>query len=304
MDRILSSRLEIVLKELGVVTSEPCTIRESCFEYAARRGSNLILLKIATNLAEVTRGTALELSLIAEQLSAAPLVLGQSTLKGPMEDGIAYKRYGIFAITLQTLSDVMSDGEAPLVEANPGGFFVTLDTEKLLKKREELELSRKELASIVGTSSKALYAYERGLAKCTISVALRLERILGVPIVRRLELFKQRYISHRQRGNSNSRGMLQRIIQKLIQLRLDVTVTRKAPFDFIMKDAEGNAILGGVIRSHEVDFNRRIRIINSVAKVAIVPSIIIAENRIDYDKAITWDKLERIQEPADLSSFL
>jgi len=186
----LLSDVEDSLRKLGFTVSERCSFRPSCFDFAARRKDLLVLIKFPGSLGAIPAEYGSELRLIAQKLSAAPIFVGLPTPKNRMENDAAYSRHGIHAVTLVTLLDAFANGKYPLVEARPGGFYVQLDKEAIQARRKELGLSLGELASMIGVSRRTVYGYERGLAKATVSTALRLETVLGVPIVRHINIFK------------------------------------------------------------------------------------------------------------------
>lgn len=293
MTTSLLTLIESVFAELGVVASKRCDIRASCFDYVARKGSKPFLLKVAPSLDELPREDATELTLIAERLQAAPLIISELKNRHPLEDDIVYERCGAFAMTLRTFVNMMKSGDLPLVKSEPGGLFVLLDEELLRRRREELNLSRGELASRAGISKKALYAYERGLAKATLSVALRLQRILGAPLTRGFDLFRklEHLYGFPRRGSDDK--VLGEVCKKLVELKFSVMLTRKSPFDLLTQSREGETLLMVIARELEEDYRRRIEVVRSISQVAILPMLVVSEGLIDDRSAITLDDFRK-----------
>jgi predicted transcriptional regulator len=108
----------------------------------------------------------------------------------PLKDDTVYFRYGIQSVTSNTLENIVR-GTLPMVEATPGGYCVRIEGSKIKEQRHKLDLSIGRLAGMVEISKEALYAYERNLTRPSISIAYKLEEILGVPIVKAVDIFTE-----------------------------------------------------------------------------------------------------------------
>ena len=304
MSRVeLLSDVENSLRKLGLIVSEPCSIRPSCFDFAARKKDLLVLIKLIKNLGTIPAEYGSELRLIAQKLSAAPIFVGLPTSNNHMKNDTAYNRHGIHTVTLETLLATFVDGKYPLVEARPGGFYVQLDKGAIQARRKELGLSLGELASMIGVSRRTVYGYEHGLAKATVSTALRLETVLGVPIVCHIDIFKLRKsIRSKLSKQLVENPFLYKVLRKLDSLGLLAAVTRKAPFDFIISDHEGHKILGGAVTRGEKIAEHRMRVTASVAKVTRAKPLFIVEHRFAEEEAqtIRWDELKKFRVSREL----
>jgi putative transcriptional regulator len=72
----------------------------------------------------------------------------------------------------------------------PGGYYVRLDGESIRQRRMKLGLSVGKLAEQLRISRRTLYGYERGMVKASVSAAYNLEWILGMPMVKPIDIFK------------------------------------------------------------------------------------------------------------------
>jgi putative transcriptional regulator len=299
----LLGKLEDVLTTHRFLISERYDVGNSCFDLAARKGSKLLLLKATTDISYVDKETASELDRISAALAATPMIIGEFKSGRMMEEDVAYKRYNTFAVTARTLLSMVKDGVLPIAEADVGGSFVYINGQVVKERREKLNLSRGKLASILGISRKALYSYENGSAKCTIGTALRLERVLGAPVVKHVDPFRRSSGEYRWcHADFSKLGTLARkVLSKLRSLKLLVTLARKAPFDFIAKDLKGNKVLGGIARSCESE-ERRIRVMYSVGRVAMVPAVLISKDGAGGKGVITLEELEQFKAPEDFLS--
>ena len=306
MKRIeLLNEVENSLKKANYEFSERCDVRPSCFDIAARKGRVFILIKVFTNLGSVPVSYTNDMHLIADHLMCLPLMVGMSTTKSYMEDDAVYTRHGIFAITPLTLLNILLRRQFPLVEAKPGGFYVQLDGDAIRRRREELGLSLGDLAAMVGVSRRAVYGYERNLARASIHVALKIESTLGIPVVRHINPFRRRKPKVGTLNNLNVENkFLRKVLSKLIKLGFSIAVTKKAPFDFIAVNGEGKKIIGGAAERNEKKVEDRIIETNSVAEVAKSPKIFIVEEKIENDWAIHWNEFAKIKRLNDLYEIL
>jgi len=301
----LLNEVENSLKKANFEFSERCNVRPSCFDIAARKGRGFLLIKVFTNLGGIPVNYANELHLISDHLVCLPLMVGMSATKKYMEDDAIYTRHGILAITPLTLLNILVRKQFPLVEAKPGGFYVQLDGEAIRKRRKELGLSLGDLAAIIGISRRTIYGYECNLARASIGIALKLESTLGIPVVCHIDLFRRRVSKAGVPYDFNVESkFLRKVVWKLAKLGFSISVTKKAPFDFIAVSNEGTKIIGGAAGRNEKNVEDRIEETNSVAEVAKSQKIFIVEEKIEKDWTIHWNEFTKIKKLNDLYETL
>lgn len=189
MRATLLARVRDLLSRTGYCLSAESAMRPLSFDLAARRDGELLLVKVLTNVDGLAEPVAQELRVIAEFLDARPLVVGERSSSRPLEPGAVYVRYGVRIVGYDTLQEYLEQGVEPLVYAAPGGFYVTLDGERLRAIREERGLSLGELAQAAGVSRRAIGMYEEGMG-AMVEVAARLEEFLDEPLARPVGLFR------------------------------------------------------------------------------------------------------------------
>ncbi|MFQ6065321.1 MAG: transcriptional regulator, partial [Candidatus Bathyarchaeia archaeon] len=275
---------ESILKEAGFQISERCAARPSCFDLVARRNEQLALMKMYTNIGNVCPEDASELQTICEYLSATPFFICNENRKKPLEDDTVYSRYDICTITLKTLEDITLHEMYPLVEAGPGGYYVRLDGKKIRERRQKLGLSIGKLADMIGISRRTLYGYEKDMAKASVSVAYNLEWILGVPMVKSIDVFQSRsqesgFLAAAKRIITRHH-FLQRVLKKFDQINFRVAHTKRAPFDFIAQSLdEPLNIIGGVPGEREQNINQRADEIVSISKILNAQPLFITDGQ-------------------------
>jgi len=300
--------LESTFREAGFQLSRRCCSRPSCFDLAARKQNLLTFVKVHINIGSVSSKDASELKNISQCFAATPLLVGEKNHGHPLEDDTVYSRYEVYALTAGTLKAAALKGVHPLIEAGPGGYYVRLDGETIRERRQKLGLSAGELAGMIGISKRTLYSYERGMAKASVSIAYKLEWVLGAPIAKSVDVFKS--LSSRRKFPSTpeqtpkGNGFLREVFKKLSRFNFFATYVRKAPFDFIARSPRDDFnILGGVTRKNEQNVDQRAKEIVSVSEVVNATPIIITDGREKFDgdiPSIKHDELKRIRKPEDL----
>jgi len=275
---------ESILKTAGFKLSERCCARPSCFDFAVKREEQTAFIKIFTNVENIAAKDAQELKIVSGFFSAAPLFISYKMRYKPIEDDTVYERYGINAITVKTLEDIVFRKMQPLVEAGPGGYYVNLDSDAIKDMRQKLGLSIGKLAEMLGISRRTLYGYEKGMSKASVSAAINLEGTLGTPLVKPIDIFETS--SHSMGFFAAARRMIirnrfmQRAMKKFAQIGFRVAPIRKAPFDFIAQSSEeAFSILGGIVGRKERNIDQRTEEIRSVSRVVNAQPVLIAESQ-------------------------
>jgi putative transcriptional regulator len=313
MDRVeILDNAESLFERAGFYLSQRCCVRPSCFDFVARKEKQLAFVKVHSNIGNVYERDAAGLTTMAKLFSGAPLFVCEKARNKPLEDDTVYSRYNVGAVTLKTLEDTLLKGMGPLIEAGPGGYYVRLDGGAIRKKRLKKGLSVGKLAEIIGVSRRTLYGYERGMAKASVSTAYKLEWVLGMPVVKPIDIFKypektEGLFATAKRIISESR-FLQFVIKKLLQFNFSVFQLRRAPFDFVAKAPENKTSLLGAV-AHEKDRNFKVRTeeIVSVSKIVDAQPIFVTDSKkvsSDNIPLICREDLEKISCSEDLMAIL
>jgi len=297
---------EAVLKEAGFVISERCFSRPSCFDYAAKKGENLIFVKVQSDVDNFSPSDSLELKVISQCVPAASLLISEKTREKPLEDDTVYSRYNVLVVTPKTFENIILRKIQPLIRAGPGGYYVEIDYETIKRRRQELGLSVGEVAEVIGTSRRTLYGYERGMAKASVTAAYNLIWALGIPVANPIDVFEkskeQRKFLTTARNVIARNKLLRKIFRKLS--RCNLTAVKKAPFDFVVNIPEEKMrIIGGVANDNERELDRRVDEILSVSRVVQAHAILITDGQKPSNKDILCihsEELSKIRSPEDL----
>ncbi len=176
----LVGNITAMLEDANFLVSDRCSVRPKSFDLAARRGDDLVLLKILGNIDALTRETGAELRRLGDYLSATPMVIGLRTRNQELEPGVVYFRHGVPVINPDTAYDLFIEEVPPLIYAAPGGLYVSIDGDLLADEREERGWSLGQLANELGVSRRTVSKYEDGM-NASIEVAIQLESLFDRP---------------------------------------------------------------------------------------------------------------------------
>ncbi len=233
MREVLLRRARGILQEAGFVISAMCDSR--CFDFAARRDDITLIVKAVQNIDGVSDEVARSMKRVAFFLLAYPLIVGERSGVGMLEDGVVYFRYGIPAVNTQTLHDYFVNEFRPCVYSSAGGLFVSIDGEAMRAAREQKNLSLGELASALGVSRRSVSKYERG-ASTTIEIALKLEEILEARLIRHIDMLKT--VESVPPAEKMLSSLERRILSTMERIGFEIFTTAFAPFNAVSMPRE------------------------------------------------------------------
>ncbi len=172
----LIENVTAMLEDAGFAVSDRCVIRPKSFDVAARRGDDLLFVKILGNVDAFDGPTGAEMRRLGHYLHGTPVVIGLRTRDEDLERGVVYFRHGVPVISPDTALDFFVEGVPPLVYAAPGGLYVNIDGDVLADEREERGWSLGRLATELGVSRRTVSKYEDGM-NASIDVAVKLEDV-------------------------------------------------------------------------------------------------------------------------------
>lgn len=162
---------------------------------------------------------------LASIFLASPLIIGEKSRNGKLEDGVIYERYDIPTITLNTFKHMILYDEYPEIIADRGGYFVKINGDVLKEYRNKHSLSLKDLANLAHVSRATMYKYENGMVKVNTETAMILEEILDEKITVDINLLRPAESGENLKYSDDENT---RILSKL---GYGVVSTNKSPFD-------------------------------------------------------------------------
>ena len=176
----LLENVTALLGDAGFTASERCAVRPKGFDLAARRGADLLVLKVLGNVDAFDAATGAEMRRLGRYLKGTPMVIGLRTRDEELKPGVVYFRHGVPAIHPDTLYDLLIEGVQPLIYAAPGGLYVNIDGDTVADEREERGWSLGRLAEELGVSRRTVAKYEDGM-NASVEVAVKLEEVFDQP---------------------------------------------------------------------------------------------------------------------------
>jgi putative transcriptional regulator len=266
------------LTNAGFYISELYSMRQVGFDLVARRDNSLLIIKVLTNIDAMAEDVASELRTLAILLKGCPLLIGEKTGFRTLEHDVLYDRFGIQAITYDTLKNHLLEGMPLEVYAAPGGLYVNLDSEKIKTLRREQNLSLGSFAREIKVSRRTIQMYEEGM-NSTIEIALRIEDVLGENITVPIDIlqhnikkddFKQ--VTKRQETIDEFQREIFTMLEKI---GYRVIPIEKAPFEAISQ--EKKKILLTCVDRYDEKLLKKARIISSISNITEKHAVIISD---------------------------
>lgn len=307
----LIERIRATFLQAGFQMSEPTVARPVSFDLVARRGQDLVLVKAFTNADSLGEPLASELRTLASILHASPILVGERSSAGPLEDGVLYFRHKVPLVTPGTLEAHLVQGEPPLVYAAPGGYYVNVDGAALRALRESRQLSLGQMAEAAGVSRRAIGMYEEGMG-ALVEVVERLEAYLQEPLVRPVELFQQPAPAALPPFDPGAmREALEReVLRQLDTMGYRVVRTERSLFDAVGHDQakDDDTILAGV---GELDpsLAERARALQSIGHIVERKVVFIVRDRksrehLEGTAVVGREELAGLDAPADMMDLI
>ncbi len=305
MRQELLSSVRETLVNAGFYVSDVFSMRPVGFDLIARRDNTLLIVKVLTNINALPEDVAEELKTLASLLEGHPLLIGQRTTLGLLEDDVVYDRFGIQAITLETLKHYLLDGVPPKVYAAPGGFYVNIDNERLVKLRREKQLSLGAFARYLHVSRKTVQMYEEGM-NARVDVALRMEDILGEALIQPIDILHGNTSMEepKRRFNPDKEDTLQTEIFTILQhIGYTIIPMGKCPFEAVSKSKDG--ILLTCVHKYDKRIIKKARVIGGIARVTEKKAALFTDKRgfrdnIEGTPLIGRRELKSAREPEDV----
>ena len=303
--QVLLNEVRDVLVRSGFCTSEPMDPWTAIFDLVTRRDDTLLLIKVYTNVDKLAPEGADQLRMLASTLHGTPLVVGMRSSRSELEPGVLYLRHSVPIMSLETLTDHLVEGVPPFVYAGPGGKYVELDGDLLATARNERGLSLAELAEAAGVSRRSIQMYEQGMS-AQVETAFRLEKFLGIPLVRALDPFATSPELDVARSQlSDLLAIEQDVFGRLEDLGYRVMPTTGCPFNalsLVKRNVFFTAVEAG---KPDMGTRVRARVIAQISRVAETDGVLFVERDVKQTTiggtpVIARKELELIGDPEEV----
>jgi putative transcriptional regulator len=309
----LVGNVTAMLEDAGFVVSDRCAIRPKSFDLAARRGEDVLLVKVLANIDAFDAVTGAEMRRLGEYLGATPLVLGLRTRDEDLKPGVVYFRHGVPVFSPDTAMDLFIEDVPPLIYAAPGGLYVNIDGDLLADAREERDWSLGRLASELGVSRRTVSKYEDGM-NASVEVAAALEEVFDRELASPVSVLEGADEIRDEDPTAEEPDVNpddEPIVTVLTRVGFTVHPTERAPFKAISEKEAASAPRGSVLTGHS-EFTRtaekRARIMSSVGRVTRTRSVYVVDratrDSVDDTALVEREELEGVRDADDLRDLI
>ena len=300
-----------MLEDAGFLVSDRCAIRPKSFDVAARRGDDVLLLKILGNIDSFDAFTGGEMRRLGTYLNATPILIGLRTRDEELKPGVVYFRHGVPVLSPDTALELFVEEVPPLIYAAPGGLYVNIDSEVLADEREDRDWSLGKLAKELGVSRRTVSKYENGM-DASVEVAAELQDLFEADLTGPVNILGD---ADPVRGEEPAPEdpevdpADEPIVTTFTRIGFDVHPTDRAPFKTVSENERERR--QQVLTGHS-ELNRtaekRARIMSSVGTVTRTRSIYVVEDAskesVDGTAIIRESEMEDIDDADELRDLI
>lgn len=303
----LVGNITAMLEDAGFVVSERCAIRPKSFDVAARRGEDVLLVKILGNIDAFDARTGAEMRRLGEYLGATAVVIGLRTRDENLEPGVVYFRHGVPVLSPDTALEWFVEDVPPLIYAAPGGLYVNIDSEVLADARQQRGWSLGQLAQELGVSRRTVSKYEDGM-DASVEVAARLDELFEAPLTSPINVLEDEVRESEDPPDGPEVDPDDEpVVSVLLRVGYEVHPTDRAPFKTVSEDSEQKQLLTG-----HSEFTRtaekRARIMSSVGQVTRTRSVYVVDHAprdsVEGTAIIEQEEMESITEQDDFRDLI
>ena len=300
----MNTEINNFLKAEGFETSD--IYDHGSFDIVARKNLLMLLVKTFNNIDGVNKTNSSEMKQLANIFLASPIIIGEKSRKGKLEDGVIYERYDIPTITLNTFKHMISYEEYPEIIADRGGYFVKINGNVLKEYRDRNSLSLKELAEKAHVSRATMYKYENDMVKVNTETAILLEEIIGDKITEDINILKPGKNGEELKYSDAENTKI------LYKLGYGVISTNKSPFDAAakIKNKESKPLIANIEKNRTPETLKKMAVplkdlslITSSESVFIVDNEKISELIGEIPVVKSWE-LEEFEKSKDLLKLI
>ncbi|MCL9813449.1 transcriptional regulator [Natranaeroarchaeum aerophilus] len=310
----LVGNVAAMLEDAGFAVSDRCATRPRSFDVAARRGDELVLLKVLGNVDAFDAETGEEMRRIGAYLDATPLVIGLRTRDEELKPEVVYFRHGVPVLSPDTAMDLFVEGVPPLIYAAPGGLYVSIDGDILADKREERGWSLGQLASELGVSRRTVSKYEDGM-NASIEVAMQLEELFDSGLTSDVDVLDGAEDVRDADPTPDAPDADpddERIVTVMTRAGYEVHPTLRAPFKAVSEEEDDADPVEGTVLTGHSEYTRtaekRARIMGSVGRVVGTRSVYFVDSAkqtsIEGTALIEREEAEAIDDPDEFRDLI
>ncbi|AFZ73624.1 transcriptional regulator [Natronobacterium gregoryi] len=312
----LVGNVTAMLEDAGFTVSDRCAIRPKSFDIAARRGADLILVKILGNIDAFNEATGHEMRRLGTYLDATPLVIGLRSRDEDLKPDVVYFRHGVPVLSPDTAYNLFIEEVPPLIYAAPGGLYVNIDGDVLADERQERDLSLGQLASELGVSRRTVSKYEDGM-NASVEIAMELQEMFDAPLTSPVDVLDGADEVHEPESTPEDPEADpddEQVVAVFTRAGYKVHPTLRSPFKAVSReteDAEDDSEEDVVLTGHSAftkAAKKRARIMSSIGHVTHTQSVYVVDrakrNAVDGTALVERDELSEMRDAEELRKVI
>jgi putative transcriptional regulator len=300
-----------ILTNAGFYVSKLFSMRPVSFDLIARRDNSLLIIKVLTNIDALSDEVAQELKLLSRLLRGNSILIGERSSGGKLENEVVYDRCGIQAVNSETLKNLFLEGNPIKIYAGPGGFYVNINTERLIKLRHNLNLSLGSFARSLRVSRRTVRLYEEGM-NARVEIAERMEELLGTAITKPIDILsytssKIEELKKLDFGKEKIIEFQREIFYLLKELGYKIIPMERCPFEAVSKDK--NEILLTCVHRYDNKLIKKAKIVTSISKITEKHAVVFVDKEVNRTNIegtpiINRKELQHSKEPEDVLDLI
>lgn len=307
----LIQEIREVLTNAGFYVSKLFSMRPVSFDLIARRDNSLLIIKVLTNIDALSDEVAQELKLLSKLLKGNSILIGERSGTGILEDEVVYDRFGIKAVNSETLKNLFLEGNQLKIYAGPGGFYVNINTDRLIKMRHDQNISLGSFARSVRVSRRTVRLYEEGM-NARVEIAERMEELLGTSISTPIDILSNSFsdegeLKKLDLGKEQIIELQREIFYLLKELGYKIIPMERCPFEAVSKDKD--EILLTCVHQYDNKLIKKAKIVSSISKITEKPAVVFVDKEVNKTNIegtpiINKKELRHSKEPEDVLELI
>ncbi|MFO7677685.1 MAG: transcriptional regulator [Thermoplasmatota archaeon] len=302
--------LKDTLTRSGFYVSELYSMKLTGFDVVARRDDTLLIIKVLSNIDSLSEAVAKELLTLSYLLKASPLIIGEKNGTSALEDDAVYFRFGIQAITVETLKNHLLEGMPISVYAAPGGLYVNLDEGKLQRLRNEKKISLGSFARHVNVSRRTVQMYEEGM-NARVEVAIKIEELLEDAITTPIDIFQKatgiKIILKYNQFKENVENLQKEVFTLLHNVGYEIIPMDRCPFEALSTEKE--KLLLTCVHEYNEKLLQKAHVVNSISKITEKHAVVFTDKdskkqNIKGTPIIAKQELKRLRDPEEILNLI
>ncbi|BDR92553.1 helix-turn-helix domain-containing protein [Vulcanisaeta souniana] len=145
------------------------------------------IIKVREDAGKVNREAIIDLVVLAKVSNSTPIIVGVKYDNEEMDDGVAYKTHGIYAMGIRTFKRILDNDSIKFVK-DKGIVKASVRGQLLRRLREDRGMSLGDLAKLLGVTRRTVYEYERESIEASERTARMLVSLFNDDVLKDINL--------------------------------------------------------------------------------------------------------------------